>query len=294
MTDELLSLGALSASVEEYRAADEPEQEIFGDTSEVWERCTVQALFAASTDVDAVLAQWQTHSGSAVPLKYEVEEVPDQEWMDSVRASYQPARIGDGLWIVPTWCTPPEPSATNIILEPGLAFGTGEHPTTRLCLRALAQLPLGGTRVIDYGTGSGVLAIAALKMGASEAVGTDTDPLAVQSAACNAGLNGVAAGFRAVQCSASPSAPEPLAAAGLADVEGSFDVCVANILQGPLLELGPRLASYVTSGGKILLSGILVEQWPAVEDVYKPFFGDFEIVFEEKWALVLGTRIAFP
>ena len=201
--------------MEEFRAADEPEQEIFGNSSKVWERCTVQALFAASTDVDAVLAQWQARSGSTAPLKYEaggssgcayllvlsscmeggkagagsipqsvpqykcfpgwlsrvamgpgvkkklapmeffaqVEEVPDQEWMDSVRASYQPARIGDGLWIVPTWCTPPEPSATNIILEPGLAFGTGEHPTTRLCLRALARLPLSGKRVIDYGTG---------------------------------------------------------------------------------------------------------------------------------------------
>jgi ribosomal protein L11 methyltransferase len=156
-----------------------------------------------------------------------VEEIRAQDWEASIRESYLPVEVGPGLWVVPAWSPPPsDPGAVVVLLEPGLAFGTGDHPTTRLCLRWLHAQRLGGRSVMDYGTGSGVLAAAALVMGAARAVGTDVEPLAVRAAAQNAALNGVGARLTALVCSADVAGEEPMAAAGAPPEERLFDVCV--------------------------------------------------------------------
>jgi ribosomal protein L11 methyltransferase len=167
---------------------------------------------------------------------------------------------------VPDWCAPPDASAVNIVLEPGLAFGTGEHPTTRLCLAWLASTIRGGERVMDYGAGSGVLALCALKLGAAAAVATDVDPLAVGAAVSNGALNGFGSNVLASALVA-PSFAEPAprialpACAGADGLGGgAFDVVVANILRGPLLDLAPRLAFYAAPGARLALSGLLQTQ----------------------------------
>ncbi|GBF95339.1 ribosomal protein L11 methyltransferase [Raphidocelis subcapitata] len=250
-----------------------------------------------------------TAGGSgAVGWRYSVEPVVNAEWVDQIKASYVPLQIippgaasdlgapagaaaGRGLYIVPSWSEPEDPGAVNIILEPGVAFGTGEHPTTRLCLGHIWSLrgALRGAAVVDYGSGSGVLAIAALLLGAGRAVGTDTDPLAVRAAARNAELSGVAGGFRCLQCSPDLEGPEPLAQAGL-PAAGAYDLVVANILRGPLLELAPRLCAYAAPGARLALSGVLAEQVPDVRAAYAEAFEDFEVRTDGSWALVTARR----
>ncbi|GAB4816382.1 hypothetical protein N2152v2_003428 [Parachlorella kessleri] len=204
--------------------------------------------------------------------------------------SYQPTAVEEGLWIVPVWSSPVEPAAINILLEPGLAFGTGDHPTTRLCLKWLRRLQLGGASVMDYGTGSGVLAIAGLLMGASRAVGTDVEPLSIKAARANAAHNAVADRLAVYQCSPRADDEEPLDAAGVPQDQRQFDVVVANILQGPLLSLAPRLAAYAKPGAALGLSGILREQAPGVIQAYSPYFEGFEVTGEDNWALVTARR----
>ena len=185
-----------------------------------------------------------------------------------------PQRIAPRLWIVPSWHAPPEPSAINVVLDPGLAFGTGTHPTTRLCLRWLAARIRGGESVIDFGCGSGILAIAAAKLGARDVSGVDIDPQAVSAARENAARNGVEAIF--VSAAAQLRAPA--------------DIVVANILAQPLIVLAPLLAQSNGAGGRLALSGILVEQADEVRAAYAAWY-DFEPVEEEEgWVLVSGTR----
>jgi ribosomal protein L11 methyltransferase len=158
-------------------------------------------------------------------LRRAVEPVRPRDWEASIRDAYQPVQLSPGFWIVPSWAPAPDPGATNIVLEPGLAFGTGDHPTTRLCLRWLRALPaLRGAAVMDYGTGSGVLAVAALVLGAARAVGTDVEALAVKAAAQNAALNGVAGALRVLRCGADLAAGEPLEEAGVEGEAALFDV----------------------------------------------------------------------
>lgn len=176
------------------------------------------------TDAEAVLASVSAGFGLA-SLRRAVDPVRPRDWEASIREAYQPVELTQGFWIVPSWAATPDPGALNIILEPGLAFGTGDHPTTRLCLRWLRGLScLPGAAVMDYGTGSGVLAVAALVLGAARAVGTDVEPLAVKAATQNAALNGVAAKLQALRCWADLEAGEPLAEAGLEADTRLFDV----------------------------------------------------------------------
>ncbi|KAI3424280.1 hypothetical protein D9Q98_009835 [Chlorella vulgaris] len=290
----LLAYGAQSVAVEEYRPSGGPEQEIYADTEgRVWDRCTVVAYFPPEEDGAAILASTAADFGLQ-DRKQLVEAVRTQDWEQSIRDSYQPAQVGEGLWIVPIWSQAPDPAATNIILEPGLAFGTGDHPTTRLCLRWLQRLQqagsLDGAAVMDYGAGSGVLAVAALLMGAERAVGSDVEPLAVKATQANAALNGVSERLAAYLCAADLKQPEPLAAAGIEPQQRLFEVTVANILQGPLLDLAPRLAAYTKPGGLLGLSGILQEQTAAVMEAYSPWFQSFQVEGEERWALVTAVR----
>lgn len=292
----LLAYGAQSVAVEEFRPAGGAEQEIFADDGgRVWDRCSVVAYFPPEEDGAAILASTAADFGLGERQQV-VEAMRTQDWEQSIMDSYQPSEVGEGLWIVPVWSQPPDPDATNIVLEPGLAFGTGEHPTTRLCLLWLQRLQhassLSGVSVMDYGAGSGVLAVAALLMGAAHAVGTDIEPLAVKSTQANAALNGVAERLAAYQCAADLEQQEPLAAAGLPEPQRQFDVTVANILQGPLVALAPRLAAYTKPGGLLGLSGILQEQVEAVVAAYSPWFRDFRVEGEDRWALVTAVRKA--
>ena len=192
----------------------------------------------------------------------------DNDWVRLTQAQFEPIRISQRLWIVPTWHTPSDPGALNITLDPGLAFGTGSHPTTRLCLRWLDANIRGGESVLDYGCGSGILAIAALKLGAASAAGVDVDAQAVQSSRDNAAANRVAAHFFLPD-----DAPRQQA-----------DIVVANILTNPLKLLAPLLASSARPGGRIVLSGILEEQADDVANLYAQWFDLAPAIVEDGWA----------
>ncbi|KXZ41329.1 hypothetical protein GPECTOR_547g556 [Gonium pectorale] len=309
--DMLLAMGAQSVVVQEHRPPGGPEQEIFDDgQSRLWDRCDLMAHFPLEADVEGTLLLAAEAAGLPADLSqlsFGVEPVANESWVEQIKASYVPLQLSDDLWVIPEWSQPVDPGATNIVLQPGVAFGTGEHPTTRLCLRELRRLGAGGklagAAVCDYGTGSGVLAIAALKYGASRAVGTDIDSLAVKAAQRNGALNGFEPpAFSVLQVGGGIDEPEPLAeAAPGGEAEGggggkaaSFDVVVANILRGPLVELQPRLARYVRPGGLLLLSGILAEQAEEVAAAYASEFGGFEMRTDAQWALLTATKKAGP
>ncbi|KAL0043426.1 hypothetical protein WJX79_004460 [Trebouxia sp. C0005] len=292
LADCLLSFGALSVSTEEYKAPGQPEQEVFQDGSgRTWDRCTVTGLFSPEHDIAQTLQTMQDVLNITV-TQHQIEEVPDQEWVNAMKDSYQPTEVCKGLWIVPDWCETPDPSALNIRMAPGLAFGTGEHSTTRLLLQWLFDRrdKLQGAHVMDYGTGSGVLAVAALLMGAASAVGTDVDPLAVKAAKDNAALNSVRDRLTALQCSPSVQGEDPVACMAPSQHPVQFDICIANILRGPLLDLQPRLSAYVKPGGHLLLSGILESQVAKVQDAYQGSFADMQYKQENSWALLTGVK----
>eukprot|EP00775_Hariotina_reticulata_P008826 gene8826-9005_t len=203
LCDCLLGFGAQSVVIEEFRPPGGLEQERFGADADLWDDCQVMAHFELQVSGKA--------ANSAAPsLSYTQEQVVDQEWVAQIKASYVPVQVAEGLYIVPEWSEPEDSTAINIILTPGVAFGTGEHPTTKLCLRHLRSLTLEGCSIMDYGAGSGVLAIAALLMGATSAVATDIDPLAVRAAEANAALNGVQQQMQVLQCGPCLQDPDPV------------------------------------------------------------------------------------
>jgi len=264
--------GALAVSLLD--AGDEALFDAAGSEQALWARVRIEALFETSVDAHAVLGGLRAALDDRSPQLAGVEPVEDRDWVQSVRAQFQPLRIAHGLWICPSWATPPEPSAINIVLDPGLAFGTGGHPTTRMCLAWLARNPPRGLTVIDYGTGSGVLAIAALRLGASRATGIDIDPLALRAAAENARTNSV--GDRFTVRGPQP-APEPA------------DLVIGNILAGTLTALAAQIGALVRPGGTLLLSGILEPQAQEVAKAYNPHFG-FGRDTDAGWVLLHGRR----
>lgn len=273
LIEALEASGALSVSVED--AADERMFQAAVEHTPLWNQNHVTGLFSTSTDVADVLTRLQAALGTDVP-PHQVDTLPDADWTRAWMTRYQPVAVGQRLWICPSWCAPPDPAAINIMLDPGVAFGTGEHPTTALCLEWLSEQALAGRTLIDYGCGSGILAIAALKLGARHVYAVDLDPLALVASRENAARNGV--GDRLTVMSA--EAPVPLAAA---------DVVVANILAGTLIELAPRLATLVHAGGLIVLAGVLTEQ---IDELCRHYTTDF--VFETRrrgeWVLLAGTK----
>jgi ribosomal protein L11 methyltransferase len=213
-------------------------------------------------------------AGVPVVTAYEVTRLEDEDWVRRTQSQFVPQHVTPRLWVVPTWHEPPEPRAINIVLDPGLAFGTGTHPTTRVCLQWLDEIVRGGESVIDFGCGSGILAIAAVKLGAKDASGVDIDPQAVEAAQRNARQNAVEATFVS-------------AAEGL---RGPAQIVVANILAKPLIVLAPLLASLTKAGGRLALSGILVEQADEVRHAYAAWY-DFEPPRDEAgWVLLSGIR----
>jgi ribosomal protein L11 methyltransferase len=236
-----------------------------------WARLRMQASFPSELDI-ALLRAALTNVPGIEPA---FEPLPERDWVRENRDSFTPIHVGGALWICPSWHSPPVAEAVNLVLDPGAAFGTGRHPTTLLCLRWLARNPPKGARVIDYGCGSGILAIAALKLGAREALGVDIDDLARETAAENAQRNGVGAAFRV-------QAPGGEIAAG--------EVVLANILADTLIELADELTRLTLPGGRILLSGILKSQAGTVQAAYAGAF-DLLCLDHEGWSLLIGQRV---
>ena len=278
LSDALMEAGALSVSLEDADAGTVDETPLFGEpdhpTAELWPHSVAVALFEADADVGAILAEAARIAGVPLPADYALESVAEQDWVRLTQSQFDPIPISARLWIVPTWHAAPDSSAINLKLDPGLAFGTGSHPTTRLCLRWLDEHLRGGETLLDYGCGSGVLAIAAARLGAGRVDGVDIDPQAVQASRDNAELNGVNAQF---------GLPGELA-------PGRHDVVVANILTNPLKGMAPLLAGRVRAGGRLVLSGILAEQAEDVMAVYREWFDFDPPATEAGWVRLAGTR----
>jgi len=277
LSDTLMEIGALSASIEDANAETPDEQPIFGEPGDpppgIWNKNIISALFNDDVDVNAVMAEVEAITGFK-DLSYTTETVAEQDWVRATQSQFDPIRITDDLWIVPTWHDAPNPEALNIVLDPGLAFGTGSHPTTHLCLAWLVDQVKPHHQVLDYGCGSGILAIAAKKLGASEVVGVDIDAQAIISSEFNAEQNQVSADFYMAT-----DYPEKQA-----------DIVVANILSSALSVLAPALAGACKQGGKIALSGILREQAEQVSAIYAEWFTMDAPVFMDSWTLLTGTK----
>ena len=276
--DALLELGALSASIEDADAGTPDEQPQFGEPGSVttpgWAHSRVVALFEPDADVAAMLAGAAAQAGLEAVPAFTVEPVEEQNWVQLTQAQFDPIRVSGRLWIVPSWHESPDPAAINLVLDPGMAFGTGSHPTTRLCLEWLERTITGGESLLDYGCGSGILAIAAAKLGAAAVAGVDIDPQAVDAANANAASNDVVARFA--------DSAETLA--------GEYDVVVANILSNPLRVLAPAICAHVRAGGRLALSGILREQAEEIIAVYAPWIPLQVADMREDWVCLAGVK----
>jgi len=277
LSEALDALDALSVSVEDADAQTDAEQALFGEPGlpapkEGWQRSRVLALFAteaAAHDASRLL-EVQDFFGNCKLLG--VCAVPDQDWVRLTQSQFTPVEITPEFWIVPTWHEPPPQARQIIRLDPGLAFGTGTHPTTRMCLRWIARHVASGQRVLDYGCGSGILAIGAARFGAARIDAVDIDPAAVQSTLDNARANGVSLD------------------AGLPDrARGRYDTVLANILATPLKVLAPLLCSHVAPGGSLVLAGILERQAEELKDAYAPFARLGVADAEDGWVLMTAT-----
>jgi ribosomal protein L11 methyltransferase len=276
LSDALLDAGALSVGCEDARAEPAAEAPPFDGSGESvsWVRVRLTALCKAQPEPEQLLLRACNRAGIAVPV-HELRPVPDEDWVAKSREQFGPIRVSSRLWIVPTWRQAPEPDAINLVLDPGIAFGTGAHPSTRLCLQWLERSIAGGETVLDYGCGSGILTIAALKLGARRAVGVDIDPDAVGTARANARRNDVAGEFLEA----------------CAPLTFTADVVIANILANPLKVLAPMLASRCRHGGRIALSGILSDQASEVESCYSPWIAFATPAEAEGWVCLSGVKL---
>ena len=284
VSDALMEAGALSVSVEDEWADTESEVPLYGEpglepTTHAWQQSRLVVLLEPEADVDALLSEAYGELNLPVP-NYERREVQAQDWVRLTQSQFEPIEITPQLWIVPTWHEADERDAgrINLRLDPGLAFGTGSHPTTRLCLQWLAQhMPSAqGATVLDYGCGSGILAIAAKKMGAGDVLGTDIDGQAVQSSQDNAELNTTQAHF--VLPDAMPHGAQ-------------YQIVVANILSNPLKLLAPALVGYVQQGGYLVLSGILERQTDELIEAYAPYMNMSLWRAEDGWICLVGQAV---
>jgi len=257
LSDALLAAGALSVSVEDAAADSATEEPLFGEPGLTparlaWRNNRLLVLIDAGTDPAQILAEAASGIGTPEPRIECTRPVLDEDWVRKTQAQFPPTRIGERLWIVPSWHSPPDPDAVVIRLDPGVAFGTGTHPTTQLMLQWLDANPPRGLRVLDYGCGSGILAIAAAKLGAAQVIGTDIDEQALVAARANAATNLTTGDY---------TAPDALPS-------GSFDLVLANILTNPLKLLAPLLLERVAPGGRLVLSGVLERQANDVRRTY--------------------------
>ena len=274
--DALLGVGAVSVTFMD--AEDQPIFEPDLGTTPLWSNTHLLALFEADTDPANLVAHLQLLTGGELPA-HEIEHIEDQDWERSWMDNFQPMRFGQRLWIVPSWHAAPQPEAVNLLLDPGLAFGTGTHPTTALCLEWLDGQDLNDCTMIDFGCGSGILAIAALLLGAPQAIGTDIDPQALEASRDNAGRNGIdPARFPVYLPADMPQQPA--------------EVVVANILAGPLVSLAPQITALVKAGGRLALSGILAEQAEEVRAAYADAFDLDPTAIKDGWVRISGVKRA--
>lgn len=276
--DALMECGALSVTLED--DADQPILEPELGTTPIWDNTQVIGLFEANRDVD----QLGTELNTIFKLKtkqdlpsHKIEILEDKDWVRAWMEDYHPMQFGERLWVCPSWCEPPEKDAVNLMLDPGLAFGTGTHPTTSLCLKFLDREVEGGELVVDFGCGSGILGIAALLLGAKRMVGTDIDPQALLATDDNAGRNKIARDVYDVYLPKDTPAVEA-------------DITVANILAGPLEQLAPTIAGLTRSGGKLALSGLLKEQAETVSRCYSEWFTMQTPEVEGDWVVLTGIK----
>lgn len=282
LSDALLDAGALSVSIEDADADSASEEPLYGEPGltpahTAWRQNHLLVLVDATTDHAALVAAAATGIVDPAPAIDSTRDVVDEDWVRKTQQDFPPTRIGARLWIVPTWHEPPEPDAVVIRLDPGVAFGTGTHPTTRLVLEWLEAHSLQARRVLDYGCGAGILAIAAAKLGAGTVVATDIDPQALDAARANAASNAVAGVY---------TAPGALPA-------GPFDLVLANILTNPLKVLAPLLLARVAPRGSLVLAGILERQADDVIDTYARHDPGLRLAawrVAEGWVCLSGTR----
>ncbi len=274
--DALLEAGALSVTAEDALAGTPEEQPVFDEPGEqgAWLRLRLTALCPENPPPAALLREACASAGVPPPQRIDEQFVSDQDWVRITQSQFEPIRISSRLWIVPSWCPAADPGAVNLTLDPGIAFGTGSHATTRLCLRWLEASVRGGETVLDYGCGSGILAIAALKFGAARAIGVDIDAGAVAAAKANAAQNRVRCEFL------DTTAPLSVKA----------DLVVANILANPLKLLAPLLASHARRGGLLALSGLLAHQHREMAGIFSPWFEMGEPAADEGWLCLPGVR----
>ena len=278
LEDLLMALGADAVSMDD--ALDQPLYEPELGTTPLWNSTRVTGLFKSEQDLDAIQSQLQAlyHAETAQALgEVEVELLEDREWERAWMDDFQPMRFGQRLWICPSWHTPPTDDAVNLMLDPGLAFGTGTHPTTALCLEWLDSAEVAGKEIIDYGCGSGILGLAALLLGAPHVIGVDMDPQALEASRENARRNNVAT--ERLDLYLPEAAPETQA-----------DILLANILAQPLMELAPMLAQRVRPGGWIVLSGILSNQADDLLQRYEHWFDMEEPAEQDGWVRLQGRR----
>jgi ribosomal protein L11 methyltransferase len=275
ISDRLIELGALSASIEDAHADTIAEQAIFGEPGDpppgIWKKNIVTAMLDDSVNLNTLLLNLQT-STKIERFNYSTEIIPEQDWVRATQAQFDPIKITDKLYIVPTWHESPDSEAINIVLDPGLAFGTGSHPTTHLCLEWLTKQNL--TSVLDYGCGSGILAIAAKMLGANKVIGVDIDEQAIIASEYNAKQNQVNILFYDANTFS----------------RDTFDIVVANILSSALMVLAPALANYCKSGGQLALSGILEAQTEALILRYSEWFDMNPPKQMDAWILLTGTK----
>ncbi len=280
LSDALVALDALSVSVEDADAQTPAEQALFGEPGmpppkEGWQRSRMVALFAQEAQAQEAVQLLSAQDFFDACRVLGVQAVADQDWVRLTQSQFSPVEITPEFWIVPTWHEPPAQAQTTIRLDPGLAFGTGTHPTTRMCLRWIAQHGVSGQRVLDYGCGSGILAIGAAKYGARNIDAVDIDEAAVTSTVLNAEANGVSLN------------------AGLPDqAQGQYQTVLANILATPLKVLAPLLCSYVAGGGALVLAGILERQADELKAAYAPWMQLEVTDSEEGWILMTATSPA--
>ena len=276
VSDALLEAGAASVDIADAGAGSQAEQAIFAEGSAAprpWKRSVVSALVAQGVNVALLVEAACARAGFAAPA-WRLREVAEEDWVRASREALAPVCISPRLWVVPSWHRAPDPDAVVIELDPGIAFGTGHHPSTRMCLRWLERVIRGGESVLDFGCGSGILAIAAMKLGAARADGVDIDEQALLAARRNALHNRVQASFH----SAAEALRQP------------SRIVVANILAHPLIVLAPLLAGLTARSGRLALAGLLVGQADEVRAAYAPWFGFEALEEDEGWALVSGVR----
>lgn len=281
LADALVEAGALSVALEDANAETPDEQPLFGEPGLVPERHAWAAsrlrVLVEDDAGEGVVRAAAAAIGIAPPTIECRTTIADTDWVLATQSQFPPTRISDRLWIVPTWHEPPDPDAVVVRLDPGVAFGTGTHPTTRLCLRWLDASLRKGATVLDYGCGSGILAIAAAKLGASRVVGSDIDPQALQAARANSEANAIRADY---------TEPDLLRA-------GTWDVVLANILSNPLMVLAPALLARVAPGGALVLSGVLERQADQVIEAYRAADAGVPLsvwAADDGWVCLAGHR----